>query len=330
MKNYTRQAFLAGFLLLLPLAAMSAYGQGTPTAVSGTYTNAEAGVQITFPDGWSGFEVSQTSETTLVATSPGGLSEPDPATMSTISLLITAKGGRDARDPSSLTQDVLDCNQPSITSRTAAGVQGNEITIECPGSSQKTRMVTIETEDKIVAVMFTTPSSEFDSKVGAFDSAVGSLSVEGAMDSGGTDGGATIDLTAVTRTVVIAGANVDIDIKTNSTIGQLDLNEQNKQVSFTVEGETGTTGTVEIAIGKMLMGPYTVTIDGQATTDFEVVNEGSAEAVMTISYTHSQHDVTITGTSVVPEFPIAALGAIAAVIGTVIVVGRTRLFNRMP
>src|SRR5919201_927143 len=104
MKKYSRQAFLAGFLLLLPVAAVSAYAQG-PTPVSGAYVNEEAGVQITFPDGWSGFEVPQTSETTLVATSPGGLSESDPATMKTISLLITAKAGRDPSDPFSLTQD---------------------------------------------------------------------------------------------------------------------------------------------------------------------------------------------------------------------------------
>lgn len=333
MKKYSRQAFLAGFLLLLPLAAVSAYGQGTPglEQVSGTYVNEEAGVEITFPDGWSGFEVSQTSETTLVTTSPGGLSEPDPATMKTITLLITAKGGRDPNDPSSLTQDVIDCNEPSVTSRTVAGVQGTEVTVECPSSNQKWRMVAVQTADNIVAVMFMTPASEFDSNVGSFDAAVDSMTVEGAVDSegtGGTDGGAVIQLTSVTRTVVIADANVDISIRTSSTIGPLEVDAENKRVSFTVDGETGTEGRTEIDIGKMLEGPYTVTIDGQATTDFEVANEGSAEAVMTISYTHSEHDIEITGTQVVPEFPIGILGAIAAVIGIVIVMGRTKLFNR--
>ena len=331
MKRYSQQALLAGFLLLLPVAAVSAYAQGMPEQVSGTYVNEELGVEITFPDGWSGFEVAQTSETTFVSTSPGGLSEPDPATMKTINLVMTAKGGRDSSDPSSLTQDVIDCNEPSIMSRTVAGVQGTEVTVECPSSDQKFRMVAVETAENIVGVMFMTPASEFDSNVGAFDSAVGSLNVQGAIDSegtGGPDGGAIIQLTAVTRTVVIAGANVDVNIRTSSTIGQLDLDVENKQVSFTVDGQTGTAGKTEIAIGKMLEGPYTVTVDGQATTDFEVTNEGTAEAVMTISYTHSEREVTITGTSVVPEFPVAALGAMAAVIGTVIVVGRTRFFNR--
>jgi hypothetical protein len=306
-----------------------------PQEVRGTYVNEELGVEITFPDGWSGFEVSQTSETTLVATSPGGLSEGDPATMKTINLLITDKGGRDPRDPSSLTQDVIDCNEPSVNSRTVAGKQATEVTVDCPSSAQKMRMVAVETEDNIVAVMFMTPASEFDSNVGAFDSAVASLKVEGAIDTegtggtpGGNGGGVSIGLTTVTRTVVVAGANVNVDFRTNSTISALAIDEDKKQVSFTVDGETGTSGTTEVEIGQMLMGPYTVTIDGQATTDFEVANEGTAEAVMTISYTHSVRDVTITGTSVVPEFPVAALGAMAAVIGAVIVVARTRLFKR--
>jgi len=331
MSRYAHEAFLLGILLLLPLAAVSAYAQGMPQVVSGTYVNEGLGVEITFPDGWSGFEVSQTSETTLVATSPGGLSESDPATMKTINLLITDKGGRDPRDPSSLTQDVIDCNQPSVNSRTVAGAQASEVTVDCPSSAQKMRMVAVETEDKIVAVMFMTPASEFDSNVGAFESAVASLKVEGAEDtegtggtSGGNGGGVSIGLTTDTHTVVIAGANVNVDFRTNSTISALTVDEDKKQVSFTVDGQTGTSGTTEVEIGQMLMGPYTVTIDGQTTTDFEVANEGSVDAVMTLSYTHSEHDVVVTGTSVVPEFPVVIVGALAAIVGVVAILGRTR------
>jgi len=328
MSRYAHEAFLAGILLLLPLAAVSAYAQ---QAVSGTYINEGLGVEITFPDGWSGFEVSQTSETTLVATSPGGLSESDPGTMKTINLLITDKSGRDPRDPSSLTQDVIDCNPPSVNSRTVAGAQASEVTVDCPSSAQKMRMVAVETEDKIVAVMFMTPASEFDSNVGAFESAVTSLKVEGAEDtegtggtSGGNGGGVSIELTTDTHTVVIAGANVNVYFRTNSTISAVTVDEDKKQVSFTVDGQTGTSGTTEVEIGQMLMGPYTVTIDGQTTTDFEVANEGSVDAVMTLSYTHSEHDVVITGTSVVPEFPVVLVGALAAIVGVVAIVGRTR------
>jgi hypothetical protein len=98
-------------------------------------------------------------------------------------------------------------------------------------------------------------------------------------------------------------------------------------VTFTVDGETGTGGTTEISIGRVLEGPYTVTIDGQAATNVQESTSASGEAMLTISYTHSTHDVAVTGTNVVPEFPIAAVAAIAAVIGVVAVVGRTSLFR---
>ena len=332
MKKYAHEAFLAGILLLLPAAAVSAYAQsGSPKQVSGTYVNAQLGVEITFPDGWSGFETAQTAQTTLVATSPGGLSEPDPVTMKTISLLITDKGGRDPRDPSSLTQNVNDCSQPTVNARTVAGAQATEVTVNCPSTAQKMRMVAVETANNIVAVMFMTPASEFDANVGAFDSAVASLQVQGATNTGGSSGGnagTSIGLITVTRTVVIAGANVDVEFKTNSTISALAIDESKKQVSFKVDGQSGTSGTTEVKIGQMLMGPYTVTIDGQSTTNFKVTNEATVDAVMTLSYTHSEHDVVITGTSVVPEFPLAAVGAVAAVIGVVIIMGRTKLLSK--
>jgi hypothetical protein len=179
MRGYAQQALLA-VILLLPVAAVSAYAQDMPQQVSGTYIDQRNGVEITFPDGWSGFAVSQTAETTLVATSPGGLSESDPATMKTINLLVTGKGGRDVNDPSSLTQDVIDCSPPTIGSRTVAGVQGTEVTVECPSTSQKFRMVAVETAENIVGVMYMAPSAEFEANLAAFDSAVGSLKVQGA------------------------------------------------------------------------------------------------------------------------------------------------------
>ena len=330
-------ALVLVFLITATTAAAYAQMPGI-TEVSGNYVNENAGVEITFPAGWSGFEIAQTSETILVSTSPGGLTESDPATMKTINLLITAKGGRDANDPSSLTQDTIDCSPPSIQSRTVAGVQGTEVTVDCPNTSQKFMMVAVETANNIVAVMYMAPTAAFDSEVGSFDSAVASLQVQGAASTGGSssggssggDGGivnTTLELESVVQAVLVSGENVELNVMSNSTISNFRLEEQQKRLSFTVDGQTGTQGSTEIPIGKVLEGPYTVAIDGQATTAFEVANEGSADAVMTISYTHSEHDVDITGTNVVPEFPVVMVGALAAIVGVVALIGRTKLFG---
>ena len=332
MKRYTQQALLAGLLLLLPIAAVSAYGQEMPQEVSGTYSNEGVGVEITFPEGWSGFEVAATSETTLVATGLGGLSDPDPATMKTITLLITGKGGRDPTDPSSLTQDVIDCSEPSIAARTVAGVQGTEITVDCPSSDQKFRMVTVETADNIVGVMLMTPSSEFDSNLGAFDSAVASLTVQGATGSGGipntpTDSGTPDEpqLLAITHSVSVGAEAISVTTTSSSTVSDFTLNEESKTVSFKTDGSGSET---TVSIGAILEGPYTVMVDGQDTTDFEESTDSQGMKTITSSHGSGAHEISISGTQVVPEFPIGVLGAMAAIVGTVAVVGRTRLFSR--
>jgi hypothetical protein len=172
--------------------------------------------------------------------------------------------------------------------------------------------------------MFMAPAAEFDSSVSAFNTALNTLEVTGAT-SMGTTTGVNLGLQLRAQSVMLAGENLQVDVRTSSTISEFRLNEQTKTLTFKADGQTGTEGTTEIAIGTMLNGPYTVTIDGESTTDFEVEGTG-ANAVMTITYTHSVHDIAVTGASVVPEFPFAVLGAIAAVIGIVAVIGRTKLF----
>jgi hypothetical protein len=331
MKNYTQQALLAGLLLLLPVAAISAYAQGMPEEVNGTYTTADGSVEITFPDGWSGFEI-QTAEANLVTTSPGGLSEPDPATMKSITLMVTDKGIREVDDPSSFNEDVASCDQPSFSSRTVAGVQGTEATVECPDTSQKFRMVAIETADSIVVVMFMSPSSEFDSNVAAFDSAVASLQVQGATGSGGvpstpTDPGTPTEpeQTEVSHSVTVGAEAISVATASVSTVSDFALNEGSKMISFRTDG-TGNTTTV--SIGAILEGPYTVMVDGQESSDFEESTDAQGMKTITTSHGSGAHEVSISGTQVVPEFPVGALGAIAAIVGTIAVVGRTKLFRR--
>jgi hypothetical protein len=329
-KGYSKSAWAllvaAAFLSLL-----FAGGAAAQELVSGgLYANSDAGVEIVFPDGWEGVAFA-TGNTLMVTTAPEGSTGEK-----MIMLMVTDKTEiDDPTDPTEFSQETGadNCGTPIVSSTTVAGKSGQEVIVECTtdGVATKTEMVIANTEQQWIFVMYMAPTAEFAADEAAFDAAVQTLTVEGAIDTTGTggipdgDGGAIIGLTSVTRTVVIADANVDIDIRTNSTIGQLELDAETNSVSFTVDGETGTTGTTEISIGEMLEGPYTVTIDGQTTSNFQVTNEGTLDAVMTISYTHSEHDVEVTGTSVVPEFPVVLIGVIAAVVGIVAVLGRTRL-----
>jgi hypothetical protein len=110
-----------------------------------------------------------------------------------------------------------------------------------------------------------------------------------------------------------------------STVSDFALNEGSKMISFKTDG-TGSTTTV--SIGAILEGPYTVMVDGQESSDFEESTDDQGMKTITTSHGSGAHEVSISGTQVVPEFPVGALGAIAAIVGTIAVAGRTRLFRR--
>lgn len=121
-----------------------------------------------------------------------------------------------------------------------------------------------------------------------------------------------------------SGESFTVDIASNSTVGNAQLNENQKMVGFSVEGQSGTKGVTQVKIPKaMLSGEMTVSIDGKTvasdSNDVIVTSNTSTETTFEINYSHSKHDVFITGTNVVPEFPLA-LVMMAAGLGSVVAI----------
>jgi predicted secreted protein with PEFG-CTERM motif len=74
-----------------------------------------------------------------------------------------------------------------------------------------------------------------------------------------------------------------------------------------------------------LAGPYAVTIDGQLAKDYVMEDEQT----MRLSLLSGSHDISISGTQVVPEFPIALIGLIVAMVGIVAIIGRTKILGNL-
>jgi hypothetical protein len=303
------------------------------TQVSGKYTNEDAGVEIVFPDGWEGFEINS-ADVLLVMTTQGG-SISGNTTTEGIGLIVGDSANLEGLSNSfKYTNDsVSDCSSQTVTDIQISGKSGKEISAECvaEGGPVKMKIAFVQTATMWVGVMLMAPPADFESDAAKFDSTVASLKVVGAMDvkaSGGQVFNVGLELNAIKEPITINGKSILLDLKTNSTISNFAVDENNNKLSFKAEGKTGTHGTTEVAIGKVLKGPYAVSIDGQYTSNFKVIgNEASADAMISISYTHSSHDITITGTNVVPEFPLAMIGAVAGIIGVVAVLGRTKIFK---
>ena len=329
MKKNVSEAFLLGLALLISATAVSSYAQPAMEEVSGTYSNEELGVEITFPEGWSGFAF-DSEEGTFVSVSAEAMDGSEAIPTGMILIISDKSQVTEApTDPSDFSQseDAPECSTPTFGPRTVSGVTAMEATIECTnpdGTTYKMKMVAAETSTNWVVVGYMAPSAEFDSNVGAFDSSVNSLTLQGAVNSSMPPGGTTTEDEAETSMmpVMVAGAEVQVEVESSSQISEFELDEASKTLSFNADGSG--TETV-VMVGAVLEGPYTVMVDGQATQ----AEEGEDGGVSTITVPHSSgsHEITITGTQVVPEFPFAAVGIAAGLIGIVAVIGRTKLIK---
>ncbi|WP_415280803.1 hypothetical protein [Candidatus Nitrososphaera sp. FF02] len=318
---------------------------GMPAEISGAYVNADVGVEITFPDDWSGVETVHDSGVAVIVYK-GGLGVASPGDMpASILLSATEKVEAEEEVPSDPSNEEMPCEVLSTAEVQAAGVKAVESVSQCTvmGETVKAKTTVVNTETRWVVVSYVASEDEYDADEGTYDSSVDTLEVEGAVDiedvtevveetvnevEETVDTTVTATLDASVQMVMVAGEEVEIEFNSSSTISDVSIDEETKTLSFTVDGEDGTEGTTEIIISSVLEGPYTVMIDGEVATNVEESTvEATGETMLTISYTHSTHDVTVTGTNVVPEFPVAVLGAVAAVIGIVAVLGRTRMFK---
>lgn len=140
----------------------------------------------------------------------------------------------------------------------------------------------------------------------------------------------------VEHSITAADQTFAIWIASNSGVSEIELKQEEKKLEFFVEGVDGTSGVTEISIPKeLLSGEMNVFIDQNLVANEDVLLKSSTEAETTfeINYSHSIRRVEVTGTNVVPEFPIAMLitaASISLVIAFLAIIARTQGFRRLP
>ena len=130
--------------------------------------------------------------------------------------------------------------------------------------------------------------------------------------------------------ITVGGKQMFLDIQSSSTLGGVVFDEENKKLSFQVTGATGTNGVTVIPVGEVLKGPYVVTFDGNYWQDFETYDDKtSGDTMMRIHYSHSTHEITVTGTEVVPEFSFFASLVLAVSIASLVLFGAVKRKNSL-
>ena len=157
---------------------------GTRTAVSGTYTNSNYGVQITLPDGWSGFEMKQQSGPARVMIAPGGIqtTQGTPSPPVTIGISIMPQNSKGPNQFMSRNMQGITCTN-STTTNTVNSLNLNVVTRDCSGTDQDGNPIEMKSKTEIgqinnaniVFSLRANPASGFDSNVGVFDSMISTL-----------------------------------------------------------------------------------------------------------------------------------------------------------
>ncbi|MEM3175801.1 MAG: hypothetical protein QXR10_06470 [Candidatus Nitrosocaldus sp.] len=315
--------------------------------VSGRYVNDKAGVEITFPDGWSGMEMPLIgggmgiSTIAMAVVMPGGIKDPSSVSFTGPMIMLNVSVVEKATLPSIKdTQmgksdrkgDVKEpkCKLLSFNSKSVGGADGIVVEVECEVEvddkpvTMRTKLFSASQEKdntiRSVMLVFASSVDKYGSYVGDFDKALDTLRISNAR---------SIDISQsankdFTQEVSVDGQMIPLNIKSNSNVTNIRFDTGNKIISFNVEGEAGSLGITDIYPNKVLKGPYAVTIDGEPITPIQIRDPDTGEEGIRIFYMHSIHEIKIVGTEVVPEFPIAVLPILALITGIAIFMARSK------
>ena len=193
MINRNRTSILAiiAAMAAIGLPVLGAYAQAPPgmQQISGKYTDSSNGLEITLPDGWSGFAIPSPSGSSMAMAAPGGPSMSGNMTNPVMIISITDKQPINAtsfQPPSSTgsSNQQSDCTAATTQKTTVNGMSAFTVSGECTKPTPiKAKGYTFQTATKNIFVMYASSSSaNFDKYVGQFDSAVGTLKISNTVD----------------------------------------------------------------------------------------------------------------------------------------------------
>ncbi len=153
-----------------------------PGVITGKYSNADYSVQITFPDGWTGMEVTgSTGSTTVIASkmSQESSNAGSPGFSMMLNMMSIPKTTT-TTNPNIPNDPKVKCDTPSSDNTNVNGMSAIVMVLHCssPDGEMKMKVYSFYTDKNVISVMFSAmPSSLYDSNVATFDSSVNTLQI---------------------------------------------------------------------------------------------------------------------------------------------------------
>ena len=333
---------ILGSLLMTVFASSAsiakAYAQ-TSDNISGQYVDTQARFQMDLPQGWSGTKVLGL----YPIVSPTGFDVSKVSSMPEAIMMIMIFNRFDARDEA-LSGDFTNFIDQSETSSDNSGAQGhchatageivkvNDLTAyhavhQCDTNSfgiYKANTYALITGTKFIMVTYAaTSAAAYDKYLADFEHSFSSVKANDALNFRTTLPYVLAASKEYSQSVHALGKDWTLKIQTSSSLSNFDFAESEKKITFRVEGLSGTKGVILVPLQGLLVGPYDVKIDGKPTDQFTIIDDKTTgEKVLQLGYTHSAHDVEISGGTVVPEFPLYLIALLGGVIGIITILGR--------
>lgn len=293
---------------------------------SNAYSDAQNGIDFSLPDDWVGYEITLQNVTTVVAY-PEQNSAPASDKVGiivTIQDLAETMASLAEEDSDSGADDV--CSPPKeehvVSVSEMLDMEWIEYDCKFYGESEaRVRTYVTYSKDLMFSLsVIASDKSVLEKAMPLTDSTIRSISIKDAINAFHTDRyDYLFGTVSYNQTATAMNQTHIVHLSTSSSsITQFRFDESQKRVSFSVTGGNGTRGSTTVLVNGILQGPYTVTVDGSPSEDYALkYYENTNETGVTVRHSHGPHEITITGTVVVPEFP---GGATIIIIGTLMAV----------
>jgi hypothetical protein len=292
--------------------------------VSGAYENSALGFKINFPQGWSGIEANVMVN--LVQVSPSGISPSNIASQfqnQSVSISITGIpramlelamplvsafntndstffGNSSLMDVAKNIKELAHCNHISSSIVKLNKIIAEERTDECTPGGQyvKTKSYDFATEKGIITISYSANSQrDYDIYFPEFDESIKSLTVSQSADVR-SFGQELLGVTSHSYDVKLPGAVQTIRIDSTQNISNFAFNPAGKSITFMTRNGKALFGMAEskVSLGKLLSGPYLVTMNGNELKSFipvsDMIDNGT---VLELTHPQGLHTFVIAG-----------------------------------
>jgi hypothetical protein len=325
---------LAGVILLFLALAMSSFSFAQASGqISGKYSNIEAGVEIMFPTGWAGSEVSTANS---ITTTLYPQSVPSGQDRHAVAMYLTMSDKSAFQEPITNAAPPgydLDCDIISTANINVAGVIGLLTGSSCTdtnGAEYELESVLVNTNTRWIVLSLFAEEELYEEYVDARFAALDSLKVNGAMDVKGyttSSPPAPLEMRTSTEHVIVNGEAISVFVNSSSSIVSFELDEDDRELQVTTEStsqaDESAKELTKISIGRILTSPYVITIDGDVIDEW-FVDTDTGEPILWISHQNGTRDIVVKGTTVVPEFSFLGPSIMLSLIVSFIVLVRLR------